>query len=159
MFFLLNLYFPLYTLLVECGGLRKCWGQENNDPCETRRKSGSKQFSSWCWFKLPESDPREFILGVFKYSSSREGKVSWCNPIPYAQGIIAAKTLLKVHVTSFMKMYHLKGLTGRIRNCLSHGDTTEVIRHKVHVISPIKTGSIDREKKCSSKGLGRKSLE
>lgn len=68
-----------------------------------------------CWFKLLESDPKQFIVSIFKHSTIWNN-VSLCNSIPCAQGgKITLK--LKVKVTSSMKMgskigymYYLKDL-------------------------------------------------
>lgn len=47
----------------------KCYSQQRDERCDLRRES---ILVSWCWHKLRESDPKQFILDIFKYSTTLE---------------------------------------------------------------------------------------
>lgn len=62
--------------------------------------------SSWCWFKLPESDSRRFIVGRVKCCIIWK-TVSWCNTTPCAQGGVITLDLFSKGVSPLPRRWVL----------------------------------------------------
>lgn len=76
-FQLLTISFACSTLwlnLTVCDSLWDLWDQQSDKSQQglgTRRQLGTPWLSSWCWFKLWQSDPMLFLLGLFRHSTIR----------------------------------------------------------------------------------------
>jgi hypothetical protein len=95
-----------YKIIQQCDlwwGLCGYQSWLSNNPCEARRKSSSAWVSNWCWFKLLESDTRQFIVGIFKYSTivQKKKKVFWCNVTPCVQESIITVRLFSKYTSLF----------------------------------------------------------
>lgn len=86
---------------------------QSNHLREARRKSSSTQLSTRCQFRILGSDPRQLILGIFKYSTDLERSfLGTVISVPCAQYSLRhgyIETLFKVHMTLSIKKGSVDG--------------------------------------------------